>query len=197
MNNYSCLDYWYFFWGDFCKEIQITGKQFMGLFNEAEIPNHRYSQVPQNIIEQQVLRTRPVTPKDVVIDIKKLQNDMTHKTDNKLQNNMTHKTDNKLQSDMTHKTDTKDNKLQNDMTHKTDNKLQNNMTHKTDTKDNKLQNDMTHKTDNKLQNNMTHKTDNKLQNNMTHKTDTKEIDFIKDFILISQYDNEFEVLDMV
>jgi len=56
---------------------------------------------------------------------------------------------------------------------------------------------MTHKTDNKLQNNMTHKTDNKLQNNMTHKTDTKEIDFIKDFILISQYDNEFEVLDMV
>ena len=119
MNNYSCLDYWYFFWGDFCKEIQITGKQFMGLFNEAEIPNHRYSQVPQNIIEQQVLRTRPVTPKDVVIDIKKLQNDMTHKTDNK------------------------------------------------------------------------------LQNNMTHKTDTKEIDFIKDFILISQYDNEFEVLDMV
>ena len=69
MNNYSCLDYWYFFWGELCKEIQITGKQFRALFNKSEIPNHHYRSVPQDIIEPIVLKKTPVTPKDVVIDI--------------------------------------------------------------------------------------------------------------------------------
>lgn len=48
MNNYSCLDYWYFFWDDFCKEVEITTNQFMALFNddlETEIPRHAYSPV--------------------------------------------------------------------------------------------------------------------------------------------------------
>jgi hypothetical protein len=48
MNNYSCLDYWYFFWDDFCKEVEITTDQFMALFNdesETEIPRHTYTMV--------------------------------------------------------------------------------------------------------------------------------------------------------
>ena len=48
MNNYSCLDYWYFFWDDFCKEVEITTEQFMALFNdefETVIPRHTYSPV--------------------------------------------------------------------------------------------------------------------------------------------------------
>lgn len=48
MNNYSCLDYWYFFWDDFCKEIEITTEQFMALFNdelETDIPRHTYTPV--------------------------------------------------------------------------------------------------------------------------------------------------------
>jgi hypothetical protein len=48
MNNYSCLDYWYFFWDDFCKEVEITTEQFMALFNdesETETPRHTYTMV--------------------------------------------------------------------------------------------------------------------------------------------------------
>jgi hypothetical protein len=48
MNNYSCLDYWYFFWDDFCKEVEITTEQFMALFNndiETDIPRHTYTMV--------------------------------------------------------------------------------------------------------------------------------------------------------
>jgi hypothetical protein len=45
MNNYSCLDYWYLFCDDLCREIQITYVQFLALFNEDEIPRHTYTMV--------------------------------------------------------------------------------------------------------------------------------------------------------
>jgi hypothetical protein len=132
MNNYSCLDYWYFFWDDFCKEIQITGEQFMALFNDVEIPNHRYSPVPQNIIEPKVLKKTLVPPKDVVIDIEKL-----------------------LNSD-----------------------------------DKKIENVSATRTD----------SNNKIENVITHKTSEEKPvtpDFIKEFTLINQSDDEFEVLEIV
>jgi hypothetical protein len=154
MNNYSCLDYWYFFWNDFCKEVQITGQQFIALFNEDEQPNHRYSPVPQNIIEQKVIKKIPVTPKEIVIDIEKLLN-----------------SDTKPQTILTHKTES-------------NTKLQNILTHNSDS-NNKMQDVVTH-------NVVTH-------NVVTHKTleEKATIQDFKDFILISQYEDEFEVLDIV
>jgi len=81
MDNYSCLDYWY----DFCKKIQNTCEQFIALFNENESENkndppyHRYSPIPQDIIEPKVIKKVSVTPKEVIIDIEKLLNLMNEK----------------------------------------------------------------------------------------------------------------------
>ena len=45
MNNYSCLDYWCFFWDDVSREIQITFEQFMALFNDEDVPIQQYRPV--------------------------------------------------------------------------------------------------------------------------------------------------------
>ena len=134
MDNYSCLDYWY----DFCKKIQNTCEQFIALFNENESENkndppyHRYSPIPQDIIEPKVIKKVSVTPKEVIIDIEKLLNS----NDTKIQNIPTLKIE----------------------------------------------------SNNKIQNVITHET-------FEEKAATSE--HIKDLILINQYEDDFEVLDMV